>query len=113
MSQIFSITKPADEIFLNFPPNIQGDKKQFIYDLALESIAPSSENVVISRWSAMMPTDERSIDSPPISLNCQEGFFDYKEFGLTDQLKVEWHLNFADSQLFIAYGSCLFVRTPV
>lgn len=113
MSQLFRTTKPADEMFLKYPPNIKGEKKQLVYDLALESIAPSSDEVVISRWSAMMPQDERTVGSNPISFHFQNVFFDYQEFESVATLKVEWHLNFADEQLFVAYGYDIFAQDEI
>jgi hypothetical protein len=113
MDPIFRITKQSDELFMNYPPIISGEKKAIVYEEALDGPDPISNSIVVSKYHAIMPDDMRSPHSMSIDYQFVEGFFDYKEVRSISQPKLEWHLNFADQRLFVAYCHDIFAQDEI
>ena len=86
----------------NHPP------KKVIYQIGCPRGSTHHGRIEYARWpSVSMP---ESIELHSISSRIAErpGFYDYVPIGHPDA--VEWHVNFSDPQLFVAYGSPLFAQ---
>jgi hypothetical protein len=83
------------------PPRFKHPHKQKIHERVCRS--PPSGRIHYSRWAAA-PLPERLPARRP-ELAAIPGVFDYAGSDV-----ATWHLNFADPQLFVAYGSSLLAQ---
>jgi hypothetical protein len=90
------------------PPILRNENKRVVFGIACP---PGTARGMLSysRWAEMplMATVDpaRAADL----LIVRDGFYDYEPVA-DAQPAVEWHLNFADPNLFYAYGSALFAQ---
>ena len=98
----------AATLIRQHPPVLRNANKQVIYGIACPD-RTGGGHVSYSHW-AEMPLP-RTVDPSRAAglLEVRDGFFDYKPVVGADSA-VEWHLNFADPNLFYAYGSALFAQ---
>ena len=92
-----------------YPPRWRHPNKQVVYEVSCPPGSVFSGEIDYSRW-ARMPLPERvDLDAALARMRDVAGFFDYAP---TDEPAgaVEWHANFADPHLFVAYGSSLFAQ---
>ena len=97
------------ELVADHPPRLSDRNKKVVFEVASPSGMSHRGRLDYSRW-ASLPWPEsvdpgaamrRAVDRP--------GFFDY-EPEPDRPGAVEWHVNFADPILFVAYGSGLFAQ---
>jgi len=90
------------------PPILRNENKRIVFGIACP---PGTARGMLSysRWAEMpLPATVDAARAADL-LAVRDGFFDYEP--LADaQPAVEWHLNFADPNLFYAYGSALFAQ---
>jgi ADP-ribosylglycohydrolase len=88
-------------------PVLRNPNKQVVFGIACPD-RTAGGHISYSRW-AEMPLSA-SVDPSRAAglLAVRDGFFDY--LPVADAAAVEWHLNFADPNLFYAYGSALFAQ---
>jgi hypothetical protein len=99
----------AQQLVQDHPPRWRHRNKQIVYDIACPPGSVHQGQLEYTRWDAMpLPetVDTRSAKSRMVH---RPGYFDYAP-ALDEKAAVEWHVNFADPQLFVAYGSSLFAR---
>lgn len=103
--QMFDIQALVNE----FPPVLNDRNKQVVYAIASPPGTRLQGWIDYSRW-APLPWPERvDLAITEERLDARPGFFDYpSEADLADA--TEWHVNFADARLFVAYGSGLFAQ---
>ena len=90
------------------PPVLRHRNKQIVYEVAQPAETVRDGMLAFSRWPAMR-LPERLAESVTPTITGTPGFFDYAP--VADQADaVEWHVNFADSDLFFGYGSGLFAQ---
>jgi hypothetical protein len=115
----------TSKLMMDYPPRFFDDRKKLVYDIAVtgEPFYNGVENqpdqkdraykvcddpeITFSRWQAM----QLPIMFPPKNSSTQylmrEDVFLYdNEFG-REPGHFEWHLNFADADLFLGYGGSL------
>jgi hypothetical protein len=99
------LTLDARELMARRPPAFNHPHKKAILARCYPPSAPPSGQIRYARWPTL---------SPPVSLAstaCEvrevEGVFSYPE---PPQGCVDWHLNFADPHLFVAYASSLLAQ---
>ncbi len=98
----------AAELMRTHPPQLRNANKQIVYDIACPSDAVHRGTVSFSRWAAQdLPETVEPV--PPDLVRPIEGYFDYKPV-LAGEGVVEWHVNFADPHLFVAYAGPLFAQ---
>jgi hypothetical protein len=101
----------AAALMAQFPPKLQNRNKQVIYQIACPQGSSPAGSVTYSRWGAMSLPDhfERQ---PSLRLIASENAYDYRPIDDAG-VATEWHVNFADSHLFVAYGSGLFAQDEI
>lgn len=105
LNPIDHIKFDAGKLHSEFPPRWRHDNKRLVYQIGCWSGVPFEGDVVYARWPALeLPADIPS--KAPFSV--KPGLFAYEE--PDDSKVVDWHLNFADPDLFVAYGSPLFAQ---
>jgi hypothetical protein len=97
----------AAELVAEHPPVWSDWNKRVVYDVACPPGAVHRGRLEYSRWKAMaLPERAPGRTGSCRVLGCP-GFYDYDE---ALHGAVEWHVNFADPHLFVAYGSPLFAQ---
>ncbi|WP_224369822.1 poly(ADP-ribose) glycohydrolase [Hyalangium versicolor] len=85
------------------PPVLRHPHKQLLFELTCPPGAVHSGRIVLTRWrAAPLPT---TVALAPTKSLAVPGTYDYNG----DDAGV-WHVNFADPQLFVAYGSALLAQ---
>jgi len=98
----------AAALMTGHPPRLHNPNKQVVLDIACPPGAVHLGRVEYTRWAAMELLDH--LDPVPGDLvSSVPGFFDYQPIMEGDDV-VEWHLNFADPNVFAYYGGGLFAQ---
>lgn len=102
-------TFQACELMEQYPPRWEHLNKEVVYQLACPPGTVHAGEVVYTRWPpATVPeTLEASVSAP--ALEAREDVFTYDP-PPAGPPAVDWHLNFAASDLFCAYGSRLLAQ---
>jgi hypothetical protein len=99
----------AQKLVADFPPRFTDTNKQVVYRIACPPKSVHFGQIVFSRWvgtgipAALEPNDACTC------FEAKEDYFGY-EPPPEQSPAVEWHLNFAHSDLFCAYGGSLFAQ---
>jgi hypothetical protein len=83
------------------PPRLRHPHKQMVFELACPAGASHEGTIELTRWAATPPA---SIELAETDVAPVPGHYDYET---RDAL---WHVNFADPQPFVAYGSALLAQ---
>jgi len=98
----------AAEIFRQYPAIWHDDYKKRLFDISCPAGCKHSGEIQISRWSALPLPESFSIDAASTEFIFREDTFQYEVD--SDENSIEWYLNFADGDLFLAYGSELMAQ---
>lgn len=99
----------TQDLIASHPPKLHHPNKKVVYQIACPTGAGHQGELVFSRWHAL------PLPQTPIALNqntvleAQTGYFKYTSAHQNSKA-VEWYLNFADTDLFFAYGGGLFAQ---
>jgi len=109
----FTASVEASDLAKDHPPAFHHPYKKIVYDIAIAgSTVPIAGEVTISRWRAMpVSSSFPPQDRPKPKFSMFEDVFQYGP-GIHDNV-VEWHVNFADPSLFVAYGGGLFAQDEI
>ena len=98
----------AAALLADHPPRVQNANKRVVLDIACPPGAVHLGTIGYTRWAPMeLPGHLDPV--PPALVLPMPAFFDYQP-AIEGQDVVEWHVNFADPHLFVAYGSGLFAQ---
>ncbi len=89
-------------------PRLHSANKQLVLEIACPPDATFHGTVGFSRWSAMDPPPSIA----PIGRDLlvpRPGYYDYRPVPVEEHA-TEWHVNFADRHLFVAYAGSLFAQ---
>ncbi|MFP4166637.1 MAG: hypothetical protein ACLFUF_05650 [Opitutales bacterium] len=95
----------AGALMREHPPHWEHPNKETVFGIACSSGDPFEGEVNYARWQAERVSDMLE-DTAGFSV--REGVFDY--LASEDPNAVDWWLNFADPDLFCAYGSALMAQ---
>lgn len=95
----------AAELMATHPPRWEHPNKVAVAAISCPPDAAHGGILGYSRWDARMLRPE--FEAHPTALVERPGFYDYAPL---DGGTFEWHVNFADPHLFVAYGSPLFAQ---
>jgi|GEM_PF-3099732 len=103
------LTLSARELASSFPPVLRHPNKRLVYSIAYPEGCVHSGTVSYSRWPEFPLPETVDISGFCGRLDLREDLYDYEpvpgfEAGL------EWHVNFADPHLFVAYSGPLFAQ---
>ncbi|MEO8842042.1 MAG: hypothetical protein ABI591_08415 [Kofleriaceae bacterium] len=94
----------AETLLREHPPELHHPNKQLVSELALAG-ERSAGTLTVTRWAAApLP----ALTLAATELVAMPGYFDYA--GTTPTNAGVWHVNFADPELFFAYGSALLAQ---
>jgi Poly (ADP-ribose) glycohydrolase (PARG) len=109
-------TEPIDreqfetqQLAVEHPPRLQHANKKIVYEIACPPGSARRGKLEYTRWAAMALPESVDTRSAPGRSADRPGFYDYTPVGDRGGA-VEWHVNFADRNLFFAYGSGLFAQ---
>ena len=95
----------TNQLIKEYKPVIFDKNKFIVFKLGLKKISNNSSIINYSRWSEEeLPSTFQTSD---LKLQLHQNYFDYPE---STNDCIEWHLNFAHSDIFVAYGSELFAQ---
>jgi hypothetical protein len=102
-------TFDTHQLVTDFPPDLRNARKQLVYRIACPPGCVHKGCLEFSRWPAFPLPVSFSVEGVPTEIEAREDVFDY-ELPPENNGVVEWHLNFADAELFCAYGSSLLAQ---
>lgn len=91
----------AATLIRDHPPRLRHPHKQLVYELCngVATTGPLS----VTRWAAAVPPASATL--APLEAIAMAGYYDY-----AGDDRGMWHVNSADPQLFVAYGSALLAQ---
>jgi hypothetical protein len=81
--------------------------KRIVFEIALPGA--HGGRLAYSRWTAMPLPESLELATAGRLVRVLDGFYDYTP-SLDPEEGIEWHVNFADPHLFVAYASSLFAQ---
>lgn len=101
----------AAELMKKHPPAWRNSNKQVVYGIACPPGSVHLGRISFTRWEAMV-VPKAVEPARTDAVLARPGFFDYAPV-LDPAEAVEWHVNFADPHLFVAYGGPLFAQDEI
>jgi hypothetical protein len=102
-------TFEAQQLMQSHSPIWHHPNKQAVFEIACPPGSPHRGQLEYTRWPAMALPDAVDLAGVADLVESREDVYDYAPLpGSADA--VEWHVNFADPHLFIAYGSSLLAQ---
>ncbi len=107
-------TYPAAELVRQHPPVLRNENKQRLFAMACPPGTVHAGQLEYSRWPELPLPAPRAIDPADAArlVEVRDGHYDYRPI-LEPGAGLEWHVNFADPNLFYAYGSALFAQDEI
>ena len=109
VSPIDRRSRDAGHLFAAHPPVLHNPNKQVVFEIACPEGTVHAGRVEYTRWAAMPLPGRLCPERAAERLARHAGFYDYERV-LAEEGAVEWHVNFADPQLFGFYGGGLFAQ---
>ncbi len=91
------------------PPVWRHPNKQVVFDIATDDGKSPPGRLSYSQWAAMPLPESTGLEAADGLVLARDGYFDYRPV-FDHENGLEWHVNFADPHLFVAYGSSLFAQ---
>ena len=102
-------TFEAERLMAGHPLVFRHPNKRAVFEIACPPGCKHRGRLVYSRWSPMpLPRAVNGAEAA-CRIESREGVYDYLRTGAGTNA-VEWHVNFADPHLFVAYRSSLFAQ---
>jgi hypothetical protein len=95
----------AGRLVAEHPPRWRDRNKQAVFAVSVSPDRPFAGAVVYARWPV---ADWPRVVSARVPIEVRPGYYDYAP-SAGDGV-VDWHVNFADSELFVAYGGPLLAQ---
>lgn len=101
------MTFDAPTLLHEHAPQFHHPSKAALFALAYPDRVAAPARIEVTQWAQHIPGSLAF--SSPLATEIRPDFYDYR---LVDETKtqLEWHVNFADPRLFVAYGSALFAQ---
>ncbi len=101
----------AADLVAKYPPRLPHRNKRAVYDKACPPGALHRGTLTVSRWAQELLPLSSHWASAPTAVELREGTFTYDPPPRdASRTVMEWHLNFAHTILFVAYGGPLFAQ---
>jgi hypothetical protein len=104
---LFRLAFDAAALLQEHPPRFEHPHKSRLFEIAYPVGTHPGGTVEVTRWGRRAA--EPLTLSEPIATQVQPNYYNYAATS-TSPTSVEWHVNFADPRLFVAYGSRLFAQ---
>ena len=109
LQQLDDFNLDGESLFKKYPPIWHDDNKLIVFEIAKSSGYPFNGEISYRRWPQIeLP---KSLDDRELKFSAHAEVFKYPE--QKDPKIVDWHLNFADPDLFVAYGSELLAQDEI
>jgi Poly (ADP-ribose) glycohydrolase (PARG), Macro domain fold len=104
---------PAAQLVRQHPQVLRHEHKQLLYGIACPPETVHAGELAYSRWPELPLPAPRALDPADLArlVAMLDGHYDYRP--VLESGGVEWHVNFADPNLFYAYGSYLFAQDEI
>lgn len=99
----------TERLMEQHPPVWHHPNKQLVFTIACAPGSRPQGTINYTRWGAMPLPAEIDVRAADGLVEPREDAYDYAPT-LSDPGAVEWHVNFADAHLFVAYSSGLFAQ---
>ena len=109
LEQLDDINIDGESLFKEFPPMWHDENKLIVFEIAKSSGHPFDGKISYKRWRPFVLP--KRIDDYILKFSAHADVFKYAE--QKDPKIVDWHLNFADPDLFLAYGSELLAQDEI
>jgi hypothetical protein len=100
--------KPA--LRRRYPPVFAHPHKRLLHDIAFAPGEEEHGELCVSRWACVVPAGHVLADD--LRVREEPTFFEYGPAPGAPSSR-EWYLNFADTELFFAYGGALFAQDEI
>jgi hypothetical protein len=100
----------AQDLLKQNPPHFHHPNKALIYELACPAGCVHRGALEYSRWGAMALPERFAADAHALRVEVRPGVFTYEDSPAVADCALHWHLNFACSELFCAYGGSLMAQ---
>ncbi len=94
------------------PAQLFSRNKKVVFALACSPGAVHNGQINYSRWRSMPLPDKVSVKGASDIVEVRPGYYDYLPVK-SKSGAMEWHVNFADPDLFVGYGSDLFAQDEI
>jgi hypothetical protein len=98
----------AATLLAEHPPVLRHPNKRVVFEVACPPGSTQSGSIHYSRWPAVPLPPEIDPEHAAGLVLVRVGIYDYQP--LTAGHSLDWHVNFADRNLFFGYGSGLFAQ---
>jgi len=96
-------------LMAEYRPAWHHPNKRIVFEITCPPGAAHGGRLAYSRWTAMPLPTSLELTTVTRLVRVQDGFYDYAP-SLDPGEGIEWHVNFADPHLFVAYASSLFAQ---
>ncbi len=103
---LYRVAFDSTSLLCDHPPQLCLHK-QGLFEIAYPDGCPTLAEIEVTRWAAHV-NNPLSFDQSS-GVEIQSNDYDYRPVG-DPATSLEWHVNFADPRLFVAYGSRLFAQ---
>ena len=107
-------TYDAAELVRMHPPVLRHPNKQLLFAIGSPAGAVHSGRLEYSRWPEIPLPPPLELDASRLDrlVVIRDGYYDYRPT-LDPAAAVEWHVNFADPNVFYAYGWVFFAQDEI
>lgn len=99
----------TERLMADHPPIWRHPNKQVVFEISCPPGSIHRGEIHYSRWAAMEQPGRFDARAAARRVEGRDGFYDYAPAPGAGR-GAEWHVNFADADLFVAYGSQLFAQ---
>lgn len=104
---LYRLELPAQELLTRHPPRFKHAHKIAIFERAYPERRTDAAPVSVTCWRALTISELDFGSTIPVAI--RPDFYDYSAAG-DPAAVLEWHVNFADPKLFVAYASGLLAQ---
>ena len=97
------------QLMADYPPELEDANKKLVFDIAHPRGGKLSGQIGFTRWEAMELPSNLALSAVLETTDGKADIYDYRPVSDIPSA-TEWHVNFADRYLFVAYGSGLFAQ---
>jgi hypothetical protein len=97
------------QLVAEHPPRWEDRNKKIVFAIACPAGTSDQERLDYSRWAPLRWCERLDPKLAVSRVVARPGFYDYARTSDREDA-AEWHVNFADPSLFVAYGSWLFAQ---
>lgn len=104
---LYRVSFNAPSLLHDHPPKFQHPHKSALFEIAYAPGEQPAGEIEVTRWAERV--DEPLSLAHETATSVEANFYTYQPMSSATSA-LEWHVNFADPQLFYAYGSPLFAQ---